>query len=323
MCDVLQFKASFRATLKRGSARFEYLDFDYSRVETGPVEVTVVPDALVERYVRCYVSASYSDMQAERRLLAQEVFPTLRQRCIQLGVQFVEVDFGWGVPESIAERKSSIMSRLLEIRQNVKTYIIGLVGEKYGYTYMLDAKPSHGSLDPLFVGKRPTVLGLQEVELDEGALSRDIPHKAFYYFRDSRYLDQVEALSERKKLQSEGMLARERLSNMKNRMLVSQVHVHQNYASPEDVANTILQDLTTQIVEDFPNDFTRCVTYPRDDPSPGNTMNTTVLNTDRLQMQTRTPLLVSLLMSISVLFPPLNSILSVCVCICVCRSTAE
>ncbi len=58
-------------------------------------------------------------MQAERRLLAQEVFPTLRQRCIQLGVHLIEVDFGWGVPEEAAERKSAIVSRLLEMRQNV------------------------------------------------------------------------------------------------------------------------------------------------------------------------------------------------------------
>ena len=115
--------------------------------------------------MRCYVSASYGDSQSERRLLAQEVFPALRQRCIQLGVHFVEVDFGWGVPEDVAERKSGIMSRLLEIRQNVRTYVIGLVAERYGFTYLHDAKPSHGSLDPLYRGKRATVLGLQEVRV--------------------------------------------------------------------------------------------------------------------------------------------------------------
>ncbi|KAJ1470947.1 hypothetical protein T484DRAFT_1845874 [Baffinella frigidus] len=38
-----------------------------------------------------------------------QVFPTLRLRCMQLGVHFVEVDFGWGVPEHIAERKSALV----------------------------------------------------------------------------------------------------------------------------------------------------------------------------------------------------------------------
>jgi len=35
----------------------------------------------------------------------------------------------------------------------------------------------------MYVGKRAAVLGLQEIELDEGPLARDIPHSAFYYFR--------------------------------------------------------------------------------------------------------------------------------------------
>ena len=193
-------------------------------------------------------------MTAERRLLAQEVFPTLRQRCIQLGVHLIEVDFAWGVSEKVAESKAGIMSRLLEMRQNVRTYIIGLVGERYGFTYLHDSSPAEGSLDPLYVSKRPTVMGLQEVELDEGALS-DIPHKAFYYFRDPRYLELIEESQHRKGFQSEGLLARERLSNMKTRLEMEGVPVRHNYASPEDVANRILQDLTEQIALDFPQDF--------------------------------------------------------------------
>ena len=35
----------------------------------------------------------------------------------------------------------------------------------------------------MYIGKRAAVLGLQEIELDEGPLARDIPHSAFYYFR--------------------------------------------------------------------------------------------------------------------------------------------
>lgn len=208
-----------------------------------------------ERYLRCYVSSSYSDMNAERRLLAQEVFPTLRQRCIQLGVHLIEVDFGWGVPEKVAESKAGIMSRLLELRQNVTTYIIGLVGERYGFTYLHDSSPAEGSLDPLYVSRRPTVLGLQEVELDEGALSIDVPHKAFYYFRDPRYLELIEEAQHRKGFQSEGLLARERLSNMKSRLEMEGVPVRHNYASPEEVANRVLHDLTEQIAQDFPEDF--------------------------------------------------------------------
>jgi hypothetical protein len=271
-----EIQLNFTRVLKRSAALFENVDFDYSapepaakRVGTGgadgePVGVEgalgdedrpqSAPRKAQDRYVRCFVSASTADMQAERRLLAQEVFPTLRLRCMQLGVHFVEVDFGWGVPEHIAERKSVVMTRLLELRQNVKTYLVGVVGERYGYTYALDASPGYGALDPLYSGKRVAVLGLQEVELDEGALSRDIDVQCFYYCRDSSFLSTIDEREERAPLQSEGVLSRERLSHLKSKLRLSGVIIRDNYSGPEQFADWVLKDLTARIVADFPEE---------------------------------------------------------------------
>jgi len=247
-----EINSNFKATVKKSASLFEFVDFDYSNEEDEEKE-----DIMQERYVRCFVSAPYSDMQAERRLLAQEVFPAIRQRCMEIGVHFMECDFGWGVSESIAERKSTIMERMLEMRQNIKTYIIGLVAERYGYTYLLNSMPGHLAQDPMYVGKRAAVLGLQEIELDEGPLARDIPHTAFYYTRDSQYLDTVEDTAIRGALQSEGLLARERLSHLKAKLRLSNVPIRENYANPEEFATLALGDLTTKIVEDFPHDATQ------------------------------------------------------------------
>ncbi len=158
-----EVNSNFRNSVKKSASLFEFVDFDYSGEEEDEEKTRIMQ----ERYVRCYVSAPYSDMQAERRLLAQEVFPTLRQRCMEIGVHFMECDFCWGVPLELAERKSTIMERMLEMRQNIKTYIIGLVAERYGYTYLLDANPGHLAQDPLYVGKRAAVLGLQVCRMSE------------------------------------------------------------------------------------------------------------------------------------------------------------
>jgi hypothetical protein len=181
-------KMSFKNTLQRSATKLEYVKFDQNLQERNKH-----PSVLEqERYVRCYVIAPYADMQAERRLLAQEVFPTLRVRCLQIGVHFAEVDFGWGVSQDISERKTGILNRLLEMRQNIRTYVVGLLGERYGYRYLHNTAVNEGFLDPLFLSKRPTVLGLQEVEFDEGLLSLPSSfHRAFFYFRDARYFDQV------------------------------------------------------------------------------------------------------------------------------------
>ena len=178
-------KISFKNVLQRSATKLEYVKF-------VPAEHPSCSDGKQERYIRCYVIAPYDDMQAERRLLAQEVFPTLRVRCLQIGVHFAEVDFGWGVSHNISERNTGILNRLLEMRQNVRTYVVGLLGERYGYKHLHNTAVNEGFLDPLFLSKRPTVLGLQEVELDEGLMS--LPpsyHRAFFYFRDARYFDQV------------------------------------------------------------------------------------------------------------------------------------
>ena len=75
--------------------------------------------------------------------------------------------------------------------------------------------------------------------------------------RDSRYVSEVEDPQVRSSLQSEGLLARERLSHLKAKLRLSNVPIRENYKDPEEFATLALKDLTTKITEDFPHDPTK------------------------------------------------------------------
>jgi hypothetical protein len=49
------------------------------------------------RVVRVFVSSTFRDMHDEREQLVKFIFPELRRRCRQRGVELVEVDLRWGI----------------------------------------------------------------------------------------------------------------------------------------------------------------------------------------------------------------------------------
>ena len=52
--------------------------------------------------VRVFISSTFRDMHAERDHLVTVVFPELRERVEQLGLEFVDADLRWGVPKTEA-----------------------------------------------------------------------------------------------------------------------------------------------------------------------------------------------------------------------------
>jgi hypothetical protein len=48
--------------------------------------------------VRVFISSTFRDMHAERDHLVTVVFPGVRERVEQLGLEFFDVDLRWGVP---------------------------------------------------------------------------------------------------------------------------------------------------------------------------------------------------------------------------------
>ena len=46
---------------------------------------------------RIFVSSTFSDLHAERNALQSQVFPRLRELCLQNGCRFQAIDLRWGV----------------------------------------------------------------------------------------------------------------------------------------------------------------------------------------------------------------------------------
>jgi len=71
-------------------------------------------------------------MQEERNYLVKYVFPDLRKRCRERGVEFVEVDLRWGITKEQSEKGEVLPICLAEI-EKCHPYFIGLLGERYGW----------------------------------------------------------------------------------------------------------------------------------------------------------------------------------------------
>jgi len=144
-----------------------------------------IASSSASREVRVFVSSTFRDMQAERDRLAKFVFPELRRRCRERGVEFTEVDLRWGVTEEQAERGEVLPVCLAEI-DNCRPYFIGLLGERYGFV------PDR--IDPELERRQPWLTehrsqNITALEILHGVLNDPrMAERAFFYFRDPHYL---------------------------------------------------------------------------------------------------------------------------------------
>lgn len=82
--------------------------------------------------IRVFISSTFEDMKAEREHLVKQVFPELRSICAERGLTFTEIDLRWGITERQARRKKIVTTCLDEIHRH-KPYVIGIIGERYGW----------------------------------------------------------------------------------------------------------------------------------------------------------------------------------------------
>lgn len=140
------------------------------------------------RTVRVFISSTFKDMHAERDLLTRYVFPELRQRAKSLFVNLYQTDLRWGIAES--QTKQSVFICLNEVMRS--DYIIGLIGERYGYIPTSYDFPKD---DPRFtwLQKLPIGYSITDLELQAGGLNNPSrkANRAFFYFRDPTYLKDV------------------------------------------------------------------------------------------------------------------------------------
>ena len=85
-----------------------------------------------------FVSSTFSDMQAERDILHQRVFPRIRKQLEPYGEDIEGLDLRWGVDTSNMSEKESgkhVVKICIDTIDRCKPYMIILIGERYGWIY--------------------------------------------------------------------------------------------------------------------------------------------------------------------------------------------
>jgi hypothetical protein len=89
-----------------------------------------------QKTFRVFVSSTFTDMRAERRILQEKVFPDLKKYCEARGASFQAVDLRWGVNEESQQEQKTMDICLTEIarcqRLSPRPNFIALLGDRYG-----------------------------------------------------------------------------------------------------------------------------------------------------------------------------------------------
>ncbi len=201
-----------------------------------------------ERVVRVFISSTFRDMREERDRLVKFVFPELRRRFRTRGVQIVDIDLRWGISEEQAKRGETLPVCLAEI-ERCRPYFIVLLGERYGW--VPEELPPSVVLDKpwlaTYAGRSVT-----ELEILHGILiNPGSKRRAFVYFRDPAY---VQALSdaERPAFLPENRGAKEKLTDLKERIRGRCSIRQERYANPRMLADCVLQDFSELLDKEFP-----------------------------------------------------------------------
>lgn len=207
-----------------------------------------------DRVIRVFISSTFRDMHEERELLVKQVFPDLRRICAERFVTFTEVDLRWGITEEQAA-EGKVLPLCLEEIHRCRPFFIGLLGERYGWIpetmpqEVMDREPwlkEH-------VGSRTSVT---ELEILHGVLNDSaMAGRSFFYFRDPAYVDSI-PVKDRADFLPESPNDKEKLKNLKERILKSGLPVLENYPDPKALAEAIRDQFIDLIDQIYPKDTT-------------------------------------------------------------------
>ena len=193
-------------------------------------------------------------MVEERDELMTHAWPELRRFCRERQVELVEVDLRWGIAEEQSTRKETLKLCLDEIRA-CRPFFIGLLGERYGWVpgddaFTADLQEEQPWLENLH-GKSVT-----ELEILHGVLNNpDMAGRAFFYFRDPRFIESVPA---DKKADFAAENAESAAKQKQLKSLIQQtcaakkIPLRENYPDPVKLAALVLEDLKAVIEAQFP-----------------------------------------------------------------------
>ena len=219
-----------------------------SSVNSGLNPATTGPES---RVIRVFLSSTFRDFMEERDLLVKEVFPSLRRKAQERGVEVVDVDLRWGITEEESHQGKVIGICLAEI-ERCRPYFIGMLGDRYGWTPAINDYP-----DELFereqLGWIRDHLGgasVTELEILHGVLNdKEMAGRAFFYFRDQAWSRAQSGPGFVCDTQEEET----KLVALKERICSSGFPVVEDLPDPKAIAKQIEADLWSLIEEQYPD----------------------------------------------------------------------
>ena len=222
------------------------------------------------RLVRIFISSTFRDFMAERDELVKKVFPELRRRCRARFVELLEVDLRWGITEEQSRQGATLKICLQEIdrcRPSSPVFFIGLLGERYGWVPPPDYYPREVLEDPELKWVLEHIGGrsVTELEILHGVLNNSaMQERSFFYFRrngyEKRHWDQIhEAYPDltpedfTNANETDPIAALTKQESLKQRVRQASLkHAPQEYETPQDLAQQVLESLWGQIDAAFP-----------------------------------------------------------------------
>jgi tetratricopeptide (TPR) repeat protein len=195
------------------------------------------------REIRVFISSTFRDMQEEREELVKQVFPQLRRLCESRGVTWGEVDLRWGVPDE-AKAEGKVLPLCLQEIEHCRPYFIGLLGERYGWVPE-DFSEDLLQTQPWLEEHRNQSVTALEI-LHGVLLDQEMENHAFFYFRDPAYAAAHSGFTE------ENPVLHERLDKLKDDIRKSGFPVKEPFATPKQLGEWVLRNLTAIIEELYP-----------------------------------------------------------------------
>jgi nephrocystin-3 len=223
---------------------------DKKATEVKPSKLSM-PD---KRSIRVFISSTFRDMMEERDTLMTHTWPELRKFCRERHVELVEVDLRWGIAEEQSTRKETLKLCLDEIRA-CRPFFIGLLGERYGWM------PGEDAFTKDLIEEQPWLnetngKSVTELEILHGVLNDpEMASRAFFYFRDPKYIDSIPE-KKKKDFLSEDAATAEKQVLLKNEIRIlcaaKNIPLLETYPNPKSLAAIILEQLKDAIDKKFP-----------------------------------------------------------------------
>lgn len=166
-----------------------------------------------------FISSTFKDMQAERDMLHERIFPRLRRAIGEYGEDIQELDLRWGVDtvEMSEEESGHLVLRVcIDAIDRCRPYIIVLLGERYGW--IPEQQLVESLRDERVTAWYEEQMSITNLEIRYGALSEEETlKKCVFCFRDPKLIREIDA-EHRSVYDAESPMHRERLNALKEQI---------------------------------------------------------------------------------------------------------